>query len=152
MDCKADLPSGGPQHFAVPKKSAQRPSAKKVKPPPSRALILLAKNLAALRDSHADLTSQTLIGKKASIDQRTVGRIMNMEHEPTLGQVDKLAAAFGLAAWQLLVDKFNPTNEATLALPGRREQAFYDKLTSTREAIDGVLREAGNTDHGDLVP
>ncbi len=151
-DRKANVPGLPSQDSPVRKTTKpKRPSAKKVKTePPSKALEVLARNLVALRDSHAELTSQATIGEKAKVDQRTVGRIINKEHEPTIAVVDRLARAFGLSAWQLLADPFSPTNAPTLAVAGPREQAFYAKLTSTREAIDGILRDAGNTDPGDL--
>lgn len=49
-----------------------------------------------------ELNSQAKLGGRAKIDQRTVGRILNSEHMPTLDKISALAEAYGIEAWQLL--------------------------------------------------
>lgn len=120
---------------------------------PSPALVILAKNLGKLRDEHATLTSQAAIGKKAGIDQRTVGRILNMEHEPTLSQLSKLAEAFNLdQPWKILVPDLVPSNPPMLASDSAGILKLLENIGSTKEAIEGYLRHEGNTDPGDLIP
>jgi transcriptional regulator with XRE-family HTH domain len=62
----------------------------------------LAQNIRALMIARPILSSQAALARAASVDQRTVGRILNCEHAPTVLQVEKIAKAFGLAPWQLL--------------------------------------------------
>ena len=109
------MPSLVSHDWFVPRKTRSRPSAEKVKPPPSPVLVVLAANLSALKVASADLDSQGKIGARAGINQRTVGRILNMEHEPTVGQLGKLAAIFGLEPWKLLVPGLNPKRHPRLA-------------------------------------
>lgn len=115
------------------------------------ALEILAANLAALRDADAVLTSQGKIGDRAGINQRTVGRIINMEHEPTVGQLTKLARAFRLQPWQLLVPGLQPTNPPMLASESEALRELLSNIGSTKEALEGYLRKEGNTDSGELT-
>lgn len=62
----------------------------------------LAVNLRWLKDVRPDLGSQQALGNKAKIDQRTVGRILNAEHSPTLEKIVALANACGVTAADLL--------------------------------------------------
>jgi transcriptional regulator with XRE-family HTH domain len=65
------------------------------------SLAVLSANLKTLMGA-SEWASQRKLAAKAGIDQRTVGRILNMEHSPNLAQVDKLAEVFGVQPWQLL--------------------------------------------------
>lgn len=111
---------------------------------------ILAANLKALRDADPELKSQAAIGRAAKIDQRTVGRILNMENEPTFGQLTKLAKAFKLQAWQLLVPGLEPTNPPMLASESVRLRKLLTNIGQTKEALEGYLRSDGNTSPGDL--
>ena len=86
----------------------------------------------------------------AKIDQRTVGRILNMEHEPTFGQLTKLARVFKLQPWQMLVPNLEPTNPPMLASESQTLRALLSKIGSTKEALEGFLRDEGNTAPGRL--
>lgn len=111
---------------------------------------ILAANLVALRDADPVLTSQGKIGAKSGMNQRTVGRIINMEHEPTFAQLTKLAKAFGLQPWQMLVPNLEPTNPPMLASESQSLRKLLTNIGSTKEALEGFLRSEGNTDHGTL--
>lgn len=87
----------------------------------------LAANLAALMAASVDLRTQTAVGKRAGVDQRTVGRILNQEHSPNLVQIGKLAAAFGLQPWQLLVPHLDPTNPPVVHLT-QAERELYARM------------------------
>jgi transcriptional regulator with XRE-family HTH domain len=65
-------------------------------------LDVLSINLKALMRDYPEWASQRKLALKAGIDQRTVGRILNMEHSPNLAQIDKLAEVFNVQPWQLL--------------------------------------------------
>lgn len=67
---------------------------------------ILSENLKKLMASRPDLSSQAAVGEKAGIDQRTVGRIINREHSPSLEKIQGLAKAFGLQPWQILSADF----------------------------------------------
>jgi transcriptional regulator with XRE-family HTH domain len=114
------------------------------------ASSILAANLAALMAASKELTSQGKVGKRAGIDQRTVGRIRNQENPPTLEQVSKLAKAFGLEVWQLFVPGLNPSNPPMLTHESEPLRAMLKNIANTKEAIEGYLREEGNTTPGKL--
>lgn len=96
----------------------------------SAALTILADNLERLRAKHLSLNTQSAIGREAKVDQKTVGRILNKAHEPQINIVAKLAKAFGLEPWQMLVPGLDPQRPPVLMSAEEREH--YEKL---REAI-----------------
>jgi transcriptional regulator with XRE-family HTH domain len=97
------------------------------------ALETLAANLRALMGAREELRTQARVGAKAGMDQRTVGRILNREHAPTLPQLDGLARAFGLEPWQLLVPGFDPL-DMPVCVPGSQRAAF-DQMRLAAEAL-----------------
>lgn len=118
--------------------------------PPSPALRTLAANLETLRENDRELNSQPKIAAAAKINQKTVWRIFNMLNEPTLEQVSKLAAAFELEPWQLLVPNLHPSNRPVLAAESEGIKKLLANIAGTKEALEGYLREGGNTKPGDL--
>jgi transcriptional regulator with XRE-family HTH domain len=113
-------------------------------------LAVLSANLKALMAASQDLNSQSALGRRCKIDQRTVGRIVLMQHSPTLRQLDKLAKAFQLSPWQLLVPNLAPTNPPMLAVESESLKAMLHNITTTKVAIEGYLRDEGNTRPGGL--
>ncbi len=99
-------------------------------------LDTLAANLAALMAAHADLGSQSAVAKRAGMDQRTVGRILHRQHSPTLVQLEKLARAFSLAPWQLLMPRYDPADPPTLVLSNSERDAW----TSIRIAAESIAK------------
>lgn len=116
----------------------------------AQTLAVLSANLKALMAASSDLNSQSALGRKCKIDQRTVGRIVLMQHSPTLRQLDKLAKAFQLSPWQLLVPDLQPTNPPVLVAESPAMKALFETLRNTTEAIEGRLRDGGNTRPGGL--
>ena len=88
---------------------------------------ILSANLKALMAAHVLLTTQKAVGKACGIDQRTVGRILNMEHTPGLKQIDAIALAFDLLTWQLLVPNLDPKNPPVCEFT-KVERDLYKKL------------------------
>ena len=95
---------------------------------------VLRRNLKALMDKAKndglkELSSQIQLGKKAGVAQATIGRILSSEGEDSgIETIAKLAAAFGLEAWQLMVAGMDPTNPPVLQPVSRAERALYDRL------------------------
>jgi transcriptional regulator with XRE-family HTH domain len=75
---------------------------------------VLAENLAALMAQNASFSSQAKVAARAGVDQTTIGRILAAKHAPTLDVVEKLAEAFGLATWQILVPGMDPRRPPTV--------------------------------------
>lgn len=70
--------------------------------------VILAHNLSRLMKSNANLGTQTKLALKAGIAQTSVSNMLRPSttamKSPKLDQVEKVARAFGLSTWQLLVD------------------------------------------------
>lgn len=92
----------------------------------SAILNIVADNLERLRARHVSLNTQSAIGREAKVDQKTVGRILNKAHEPQINIIAKLAKAFGLETWQLLVPNLDPQNPPSLVSKDERE--LYERL------------------------
>lgn len=90
------------QHFARPKNYHLRMG----KTPARQAL---AENLQLLMDRSESLRTQTALAKKAGVSQTSISQMKRPGNaaakSPKLDQVEKVAAAFGLAAWQMLIDR-----------------------------------------------
>lgn len=86
-------------------------------------LAVLAANLETLRHTPTGYLSQREMATKVSIDQTTIGRIVNLKgHWPSLEVVAKLAAAFRKQTYQLL-------------MPDMGERANVDDTTLSVSAI-----------------
>lgn len=81
----------------------------------SQTLRTLSANLTALMKATPEFGTHAKLGKKAGVDQKTVWRIENRLHEPSIDKVEKIAKVFGLKAWQMLVPSLNPKAEPQLA-------------------------------------
>lgn len=75
----------------------------------TRARQVLADNLKMLKERTPDLDTQTKIEKRCGVSQSAVSQMLRADNptadSPKLSQVEKVAGAFGLSAWQLLLDK-----------------------------------------------
>lgn len=124
-----------------------RPSTEVEKSPPSPVLEILAANLATLKATVVEYDSQGKIGAKADINQRTVGRILNKEHEPTLAQLGKLAAVFGLEPWKLLVPGLDPKRQPRLA-----DAEMLQAAKKFRSSLDDLIDAEPITEPAPLDP
>ncbi len=97
---------------------------------------VLAQNLRSLMASHADLASQSALHKKSRVAQATIGRILRDGGENArIETVEKLARAFGLEGWQMLVPGMEPTNPPVLQPVTRAERQLYEKLRMVAQDI-----------------
>lgn len=69
---------------------------------------VLADNLKLLMKRDPALATQAKVAKKAGVAQTSVSQLLRPGNDaaksPKLDQVEKVADAFGLAAWQILLD------------------------------------------------
>jgi transcriptional regulator with XRE-family HTH domain len=96
---------------------------------------VLARNLRNLMATKAGPRSQTALRKKSGVAQATIGRILKQETEAGVETVDRLAKAFGLEGWQMMVPGMDPTNPPVLMAATPAEKALYDRLRATVEDI-----------------
>ena len=98
---------------------------------------ILSTNLKALMAAHTTLATQAAVGKACGLNQRTVGRIINMEHSPGLKQLEAIALAFDLVTWQLLVPNLDPKNPPICEYT-KVESDLYKKLRTLVQQLPEV--------------
>lgn len=85
--------------------------------------MILSVNLRRLMDKHPDLSSQSKLGKRAKIAGRSVGYMLQPSTgNPTIDNIAKVAAVFGLDVWQLM----HPDIPARAM--GPKEEAMYEAI------------------------
>lgn len=95
---------------------------------------VLRRNLKALmdkskRDGVRELASQLGLKSKSGVSQATIGRILSPEGEDSgIETISKLAKAFGLEGWQIMVAGMDPDNPPVLQPVSKAERELYDRL------------------------
>lgn len=93
----------------------------------------LSANLTALMENDRELTTDAKVAKAAGVDQKTVWRMVAKSNSATLDKIAKVAAAFDLQTWQLLVPGLEPTNPPVVIT--RVEYDFFARLTKKEAAL-----------------
>ena len=90
---------------------------------------VLRQNLkACMAAKHGPSTQDAIPG----VAQATIGRILNKESENTrIDTIAKIAKAYGLEPWMLLVPGMDPGNPPVLQPVTQAERALYAQLRST---------------------
>ncbi len=96
---------------------------------------ILADNLNALMKTRDGPHSENDLAAKSKVAQATIGRIRAKTSDAKIDTVDKLARAYGLEGWQLLVAGMDPSNPPVLQPVSKAERALYDRLKSAVEDI-----------------
>jgi hypothetical protein len=63
---------------------------------------LLATNLKTLMGKTPELSTQKAVGERAHVDQKTISRMLSASNAATISNVEQVAKAFRLEAWQML--------------------------------------------------
>lgn len=102
---------------------ADRPQMDKPALTPSAWVV--SANLKKLMDVTPELNSNPKLGKKTGLGASAVSRLLN-GHNATLETVDRVAEAFGLPGWQLLIPNLDPGNLPVVQ--SAKEVELYRKL------------------------
>jgi transcriptional regulator with XRE-family HTH domain len=96
----------------------------------------LAKNVRLLMNHYQ--MNQTQLGKRADVSQRSVSNVLNAdcENSPTLQIIEKIAKAFHLETWHLLVPGLN----LELLLNSRIESVVKNYATASHEGREMISR------------
>lgn len=113
-------------------------------PPNTKEII--SSNLRALIDLHQ--WSERVLAEKSKVAQKTVNKILNQESSPSAETIEKLAKAFGLNGWQLMLP-----NMPTDLLESPSLQVLFDNYASSsgagREYINRIAaKEAAYRNSG----
>lgn len=99
---------------------------------------VLRRNLKALMDKTKNYGphSQGELHRKSGVAQSTIGRILGAEGEDSgIETVGRIARAYGLEGWQLLVAGMDPANPPVLQPVSKEERALYDRLKELAKDI-----------------
>lgn len=96
----------------------------------SKSAAVLAENINRLMEANVALESNPKLARRAQIGIGSVARIRNAQTDITLDTLTKLAEAFDLQPWQLLVPDLDPKNFPVLRNLSPQEAELYDRLRS----------------------
>lgn len=111
---------------------------------------VLAANVNRLMAASKDLTTVKRLHARSGVSTGTIDRLRRSEAATGIDNIGAIAAAFDLQAWQLLVPDLQPTNPPILVAESPAMKALFETLRNTTEAIEGRLRDSGNTRPGGL--
>ena len=90
--------------------------------------IIVWRSVSALMQKHYGKENLTRLAREAKIGPGSATRLKECETSLGVELVDKLAAAFGVESWQLMVPGFDPDNLPTLIPVTEGERALYERL------------------------
>ena len=100
--------------------------------------LVLRENLLALMKNNAD-EGQSALSRRSKVAQSTIGRILAEKGENArVETVERIANAYGLHAWQLLIPGLNPKNPPMLRVQGDVEKALYARLEDALEGLKNL--------------
>lgn len=97
----------------------------------------LAVNLRALMSATPELGSNPKLGQKTGLGVSAISRIVN-GHNATLETLDKLAKAFELEVWQLMLPGLDPKNHPVVQPVSAKERELYERF---KEVAKELVRE-----------
>lgn len=99
----------------------------------SRAALWLS--VSALMREHYGRENLNKLARETKVGPGTAARIKEQKTSVGLETVDKIAAHFNVAAWQLLVPGFDPRNPPALQPVSVAERKLYDRIMSAAREI-----------------
>lgn len=96
--------------------------------PPTPLTELFRANLHKLMRADRELRSQSAVAAASKVGQRSVSRILRGEQSPTLDMVHRIAGAFTLEPWQMLVPEFEPDNPPITKQIDERQQELLKRF------------------------
>jgi|GEM_PF-5715651 len=98
--------------------------------------ITIAENVRTLMAYTPALETQEKLSKKTGIGQATLSRTLNAATWPNAKLIEKVAKAFRVEPWQLLVPGFQPRSTATDAEIPPNERVLLDQIAALRSVLD----------------
>jgi len=98
--------------------------------------ITIAENVRTLMAYTPALDTQEKLSKKTGIGQATLSRTLNANTWPNAKLIEKVAKAFRIEPWQLLVPGFQPRSSAPGAEIPPNERVLLDQLAALRCVLD----------------
>lgn len=90
---------------------------------------VLRQNLKALLESGRGPRTQLALRTKSGVAQATIGRILSHKGENSgVETIERLAKAYDLEGWQLLIAGMDPNNPPVLQPISAEERQLYERL------------------------
>ncbi|KPF66094.1 hypothetical protein IP84_16910 [beta proteobacterium AAP99] len=99
-------------------------------------------NLNNLAAAHPSLSQHKQIAAKSGIHETTIARIRKAQHACDIETLEAVAKAFGLHAWQLMVDGWDATNPPVLQPLTEAERRLYEKIRDLSSDLATVNRNS----------
>jgi transcriptional regulator with XRE-family HTH domain len=99
---------------------------------------VLGENLARLMAAHPDLNSNPKLAAKTRLGTGTISRLRNGAVDANMDTLERMARAFQVEPWQLLVPGIDPGNLPTLQPISEQERRLYARIA---EAVKGIRQE-----------
>lgn len=100
---------------------------------------VLQQNLKALMLTTGGPQTQGELHRKSGVAQATIGRILTRDGENArIETVDRIAKAYGLEGWQLMVAGLDPRNPPVLQPLSQEERALYERLKDLSKDLGKV--------------
>jgi transcriptional regulator with XRE-family HTH domain len=99
---------------------------------------VLGDNLRTLMAAHAELGSNPKLAAKTRLGTGTISRMKNGAVDANLDTLERIAHAFGMEPWQLLVPGLEAKNLPTLQPISEQERKLYARIA---EAVKGIREE-----------
>lgn len=115
---------------------------------PSRRV--LGANITRLMQARQNLNSNPKLSKRAGIGIATISRIINGETAATLDTLTRLAEAFGVQSWQLLVPNLDPKSPQILRSSSPQEAELYERLRKVIAEEAAVQSQGSDSGYQDL--
>jgi Helix-turn-helix len=96
---------------------------------------LFCENLARLMAAHPELGSQSALARRCKVGQSSIGRILAQDQSPTLDMVWKIAEAFDLEPWQMLIDDLDPRNPPITKAVDDRQRMLFARFRAAAEEL-----------------
>ncbi len=102
---------------------------------PSPLTELFRSNLEKLMAADPALKSQPKVSERSKVAQTSVGRILRGEQSPTLDMVHKLAHAFDLEPWQMLVPGLDPSNPPITKQVDDEQKKLWERFRTAAQDL-----------------
>jgi transcriptional regulator with XRE-family HTH domain len=121
--------------FTYARRMPRRANDKKEASTASTTAKVLGTNIAALMAAHKELNSNPKLAKKTGLGTATLSRVRNGEVDANLDTLERLAKAFHIEAWQLLVPRMEPNNLPALQAISPEERRLYERLREVAKEL-----------------
>jgi transcriptional regulator with XRE-family HTH domain len=121
--------------LSYPTVMARRVTKMDEEPTASASAIVFGRNLSALMAANKELGSNQKVSKKTGVSTSTVSRLLNGQVDATLETVERVAKAFRVEAWQLLVPNLEADNLPELLPHTKHERRLWERLREVAREI-----------------